>query len=253
MKILSWNINGIRAAYKKGLIDWMQALSPDILALQETKASPDQLQDELLMPPGYFAIFNSAEKKGYSGVALYSKTEPLNVIKGLGIPEFDTEGRVLGAEYNDFILLNIYFPNGKKDETRLKYKLDFYNAFLNKAEELISKGKTLIVCGDVNTAHNEIDLARPKENENSSGFLREERDWLDKFQSSGLIDTFRALHPEKIQYSWWDLKTGARARNVGWRIDYFYIDKKSIGRLKDAFIMNEVEGSDHCPVGIEIE
>ena len=162
-------------------------------------------------------------------------------------------GRVLGAEYNDFILLNIYFPNGKKDETRLKYKLDFYNAFLNKAEELISKGKTLIVCGDVNTAHNEIDLARPKENENSSGFLREERDWLDKFQSSGLIDTFRALHPEKIQYSWWDLKTGARARNVGWRIDYFYIDKKSIGRLKDAFIMNEVEGSDHCPVGIEIE
>jgi exodeoxyribonuclease-3 len=254
LRILSWNVNGIRAAQKKGLIDWIDKESPDILCIQETKAHPEQLSDELLNISGYKSYFSSSVvKKGYSGVAIYTKEEPVKVEHGFGIPKFDDEGRIIIAEYKKFVLINIYYPNGKAREERLKYKMDFYDAFLKYAEKLKSKGKKLVVCGDVNTAHKEIDLARPKENEKVSGFLPIEREWLDKFFSRGYHDTFRMFNQEAEQYSWWDQVTRARDRNVGWRIDYFFVSNNFKKNVKDAFILQEVMGSDHCPVGVEIE
>lgn len=254
IKILSWNVNGIRAVHKKGFLDWLKKENPDILCLQETKAHPDQLTDELLNAKGYTSFFSSSiVKKGYSGVAIYTKQEPVKVEHGFGIPKFDDEGRIIVADYNDFVLINIYYPNGKASDIRLKYKLDFYDAFLTYAEKLKSKGKKLIICGDVNTAHKEIDLARPKENEKISGFLPIEREWMDKFLSHGYLDTFRMFNDEPEQYSWWNMVTRARDRNVGWRIDYFFITENLKKNIKSAFILQEVMGSDHCPVGIEIQ
>lgn len=252
MKLLSWNVNGIRAAQKKGFCDWLHSTSADIIAIQETKAHPSQLSDELIHPLKYFSYWSSAERKGYSGVALYTRTEPRNIWYTLGSKKYDTEGRTIIAEYDSFYLMNHYFPNGKKDEIRLAYKLEFYNIFLKKMKTLAKK-KGVIVCGDVNTAHREIDLARPKENEAISGFLPEERAWIDRFVESGLIDTFRTFHNEGGHYTWWDVKSRARERNVGWRIDYFFITKNLEASLKNAFIYNQVEGSDHCPIGIEIQ
>lgn len=253
-RILSWNVNGIRAIQKKGFVDWMLKENPDILCLQETKASPEQLSDELINIKGYKSYFSSSiVKKGYSGVAIYTKQEPIKVIHGFGIPKFDDEGRIIVADYKDFVLINIYYPNGKASAERLKYKMDFYDAFLDFAEKLKSKGKKLVICGDVNTAHKEIDIARPKENENTSGFLKIERDWMDKFISHGYMDTFRMFNQEPEQYTWWDLITRARERNVGWRIDYFFISENFKKNLKNAFILPDVMGSDHCPVGIELE
>lgn len=253
-RILSWNVNGIRAAQKKGLIDWIVKESPDILCMQETKAHPEQLSEDLLNIEGYKSYFSSSSvKKGYSGVAIYTKVEPLKVEHGFGIPKFDDEGRIIIAEYKKFVLINIYYPNGKAREERLKYKMDFYDAFLKYVEKLKSKSKKIVVCGDVNTAHKEIDLARPKENEKVSGFLPIEREWLDKFFSHGYHDTFRMFNQEPEQYTWWDQVTRARDRNVGWRIDYFFVSDNFKKNVKDAFIMQEVMGSDHCPVGVEIE
>ena len=252
IRILSWNVNGIRAAYKKGFLDWFKKEKPDILCIQETKAHQEQLPDELLNIEGYHSYFSSAVKKGYSGVAIYSKIEPKSVKKGFGIEKFDSEGRILIAEYAGFTLFNIYYPNGKARQERLDYKMEFYEGFLKYVDKLKKKGKNIIVCGDVNTAHKEIDIARPKENEKISGFLPMEREWIDKFLSHGYLDTFRMFNQEPDNYTWWDLITRARERNVGWRIDYFYISESLKKKIKDAFIMSDVMGSDHCPIGIEI-
>lgn len=254
LKLLSWNVNGIRAVQKKGFIDWLLKENPDILCVQETKAHPEQLSDELLNINGYKSYFSSSiVKKGYSGVAIYTKQEPIKVERGFGIPKFDDEGRIIIADYNRFVLINIYYPNGKASAERLKYKMDFYDAFLDYTNKLAAKGKHLLICGDVNTAHKEIDLARPKENENTSGFLPIERAWLDKFLSNGYHDTFRMFCNEPEKYSWWDMVTRARERNVGWRIDYFFVSENFKQNIKNAFILEDVMGSDHCPVGIEIE
>ena len=251
IKILCWNVNGVRAAGRKGFTTWLGEESPDIICLQETKAHPEQLEQNLKEPPGYHSYWNSPEElKGYSGVATLSKEKPLRIENGFGSPEFDREGRTIITEYPEFKLLNIYFPNGKKDEIRLKYKMDFYDAFLKFTDQLKERGEKLIVCGDFNTAHQEIDLARPKENENISGFLPMERAWMDEFIAHGFIDTFRHFSKEPNQYTWWDLKSGARERNVGWRLDYFFATENLIKSVSRAFIMSEVTGSDHCPVGI---
>ncbi|HKJ80689.1 MAG TPA: exodeoxyribonuclease III [Ignavibacteriaceae bacterium] len=252
IRILSWNVNGLRAVHKKGFLDWFNKEQPDILCLQETKAQEEQLPDEIRNVEGYHSYFSSAVKKGYSGVAIYSKEKPKSVKKGFGIEKFDSEGRILVAEYSNFILINIYYPNGKAREERLRYKMDFYDAFLKFANKLKKKGKNLIICGDVNTAHKEIDLARPKPNEKVSGFLPEERAWMDKFFANGYLDTFRMFNQEPENYTWWDVISRARDRNVGWRIDYFFISESLKNKIKDAFIMSDVMGSDHCPIGIEI-
>ena len=252
MKLLSWNVNGIRAIEKKGFLEWLHKESPDILCVQETKAHPKQLKENLHFPNGYKTYWAAAEKKGYSGVAVFSKTEPRSVQAGLGVEGFDTEGRTLIMDYGKFVLFNIYYPNGGNGNIRVPFKLAFYDAFLKVAEKLKKKGKKLIICGDVNTAHEEIDLARPKQNEKNTGFLPEERAWVTKFLSKGYIDTFRHFIKEGGHYSWWDYKTRARERNIGWRLDYFFITPNLLPKLKSAFMLADVRGSDHCPVGVVI-
>ncbi len=252
IKLISWNVNGVRAAYKKGFLDWLASESPDILCVQETKAQPEQLPQKLAQPEGYQAFWHSAEKKGYSGVAVLTKEEPLDVQKSMGLTRFDTEGRLIKMEFPNFVIFNVYFPNGKMNQERLQFKMDFYEEFLAQLETLRRKQKRLIFCGDVNTAHNEIDLARPKANEHVSGFLRIERDWIDKVVSLGYVDTFRNLHKDLVKYSWWDLKTRTRERNVGWRIDYIFVTKEMLKSLRRAFILDDIMGSDHCPIGIEL-
>ncbi len=250
MEIFSWNVNGLRAVKKKGFHDFIYEYQPDILCLQETKAHVDQLDDDLINIDGYKSFFDSPKfKKGYSGVAIYTKDSPLKVENKLGYDDdLDEEGRTLIVEYTDFILLNFYFPNGQMNDERLKYKLRFHDAVYNKLVKLKRKKKNLIICGDYNIAHNEIDLKHPKPNENTSGFLRVERDWLDKFQKKGFVDTFRYFYPEEIKYSWWTYMRNARANNAGWRIDYFWVT--NINKIKDSRIHNEIYGSDHCPVSI---
>ena len=253
MKILSWNVNGIRAIEKKGFLEWLHKESPDILCLQETKAHPEQLSETLLKPECYYTYWSAAEKKGYSGVAIYTKAAPHTVADCLGVKEFDTEGRILIADYDDFILFNIYYPNGGQGNKRVPFKMKFYDAFLSKAEAFRKKGRKIIVTGDVNTAHTEIDLARPKENVKNTGFLPEERAWVTKFISHGYVDTFRHFTKDPGHYTWWDYYTGARARDVGWRIDYFFVTQNLLPQLKDAFILKNIMGSDHCPIGIELK
>ena len=250
--LLSWNVNGIRAAHRKGFLDWFADFAPDILCLQEIRAEEVQLPIALAQPEGYSGFWNSSRaKRGYSGTALLSRIEPLNVQFGLGIEEFDQEGRTIIARYPTFTLINCYFPNGGRDHNRVPFKLAFYDTFLDKCEQLRSQGHALIFCGDVNTAHREIDLARPKENEQTTGFLPEERAWIDRVVEAGFVDTFRHFHPElSEQYTWWSMPTRARERNVGWRIDYFFVATELLDRITDAFILPEVTGSDHCPVGL---
>ena len=249
MKMISWNVNGLRAVAKKGFLDFLASEKPDVLCIQETKCHVDQLGFELTHVPGYHAYFsNCGTKKGYSGVATYTKEKPLHFSEGMGIEKFDQEGRMVTTEFKDFILLNIYFPNGKASSERLVYKMEFYEAFLRHIEALRQLGKKVIFCGDVNTAHYPIDLARPKENEDISGFLPIEREWMDRLVAKGYVDTLREFHPEPNLYSWWSMRSGARERNVGWRIDYFFMQKELRKHLKDAYIMPEVMGSDHCPV-----
>ncbi|MBI4397643.1 MAG: exodeoxyribonuclease III [Candidatus Omnitrophica bacterium] len=253
LKLLGWNVNGIRAVEKKGFLDWLAKESPDILCVQETKAHPDQLSPQLTEPAGYHAYWNSACRKGYSGVAVFTKEKPVSSRTGFDVPRFDEEGRVVELEFPQFTLLNIYFPNGKSGSERLQYKMDFYDETLKYIRRLREKGKSLIITGDVNTAHKPIDLKHPKANETISGFLPAERTWIDALTSYGYIDTLREFRAEPDLYTWWDLRTGARKRNVGWRIDYFYISKDLRPSLKDAFILPDVMGSDHCPVGILME
>lgn len=253
MKLLMWNVNGIRAIYKKNFNEWFDSQKADIYCIQETKSHQVQIPEELIQKPGYYSYFAQAEKKGYSGVALWTKQKPLKITDQLGIPRFDGEGRFIQANYREFVLFNIYFPNGKASRERLEYKMDFYETILKRAVELLEDGQRVIVCGDVNTAHREIDIARPKENEKISGFLPIEREWIDRFLDAGFIDTFRYFNSEPEQYSWWDYKTRARDRNVGWRIDYFFVSSNLVEHLKSAFIQTDVFGSDHCPVGIEMD
>jgi len=253
IEILCWNINGIRAAEKKGFLDWLQGVSPDILCLQETKAQLGEISQELQQPPGYYTYWDFPERKGYSGVATFTKEKPIKVENGFGIKHFDIEGRVIITQYPEFTLFNIYFPNGKMSEERLKYKMDFYDAFLDFVDPIKARGEKLIICGDFNTAHKEIDLARPKENENVSGFLPMERAWMDTFVAHGFIDTFRHFNKEPEHYTWWSLRTRARERNIGWRLDYFFVTENLLGSVTEASILSDVIGSDHCPVGIRLQ
>lgn len=252
IRLESYNVNGIRAVEKKGFLDWFAKSAPDILCLQETKASPDQLSENLLNPVGYKSFFNSGERKGYSGVAAYCKRQPQKVTtKFPGI--LDKEGRLIRLDYESFTLLNVYFPNGKMGPERLKYKMDFYAAFRKYVAGLRGQGLEILVCGDVNTAHKEIDLARPKENAKISGFLPEERQWISELVVDGFLDVFRVFDRRPKQYSWWDMKTRARERNVGWRIDYWFASYGLGPRLRDAYIKPEVDMSDHSPIGLRME
>ena len=257
-RILSWNVNGIRAVEKKGFAEWVAVESPDLLCLQETKANPDQLSPELLelrdsSGTAYKAFWASARKPGYSGVAIYSKIEPLRV-RPLGVADFDDEGRVLMADYPEFTLISAYFPNSQEAGARLPYKLAYCEAMLEACRKIVASGRHLVLCGDYNIAHTPIDLARPKENEENPGYLPEERAWMDTFTGAGFADTFRRLHPkEKDQYSWWSYRQRAREKNIGWRIDYHCVDEALMSMVKKSIIRQDVLGSDHCPVELVLE
>jgi len=254
MKLISWNVNGLRAVMKKDFEGISREMDADILCVQETKMQPDQVTDEIRSLNGYKSYFFSAERKGYSSVATFTRPEPIKVETGFPDGWNDNEGRVLMTEYPEFMLFNIYFPNGQKDDVRLQYKMDFYEHALKYFERLRGEGKRLIICGDYNTAHYPIDLARPKENEKVSGFLPIEREWMDRLAAHGYLDTYRMFHPDRADmYSWWSFRAGARERNVGWRIDYFFVSPELKENVKDAFILMDVMGSDHCPVGIDVE
>jgi len=255
MKLISWNVNGLRAIHKKdALIPFITEFKPDILCLQETRADPHQLPDELRTLDHYHSYFASSTlRKGYSGVALYSKIPPKEAIPGFGFEIYDREGRTIVADYGRFVLINVYFPNGGASEERLRFKLDFYDEFLSYLDRLKKLKKKIIICGDVNTAHTEIDLSRPKENENNTGFLPEERAWIDRLISHDFIDTFRMFTKDSGHYTWWDMKTRSRERNVGWRLDYFFVSENLRKDITSSFILPDVTGSDHCPVGLEID
>lgn len=253
LKLISWNVNGIRAVQNKGYHDWFEREKPDILCLQETKARPEQLDTRLTAAPGYSVYWNYPEKKGYAGVAVYTREKPQDVKYDLGKAGLEIEGRPLTLDYGAFVLMNVYFPNGGMGNKRVPYKMEFYDLFLDYADALVKAGKKLVFCGDLNTAHKEIDLARPKENVKNTGFLPEERAWMDKLVAHGYVDTFRQFHHEPEQYTYWDMKTGARARNVGWRIDYFFVSENLLSSVTSAFIQPAVMGSDHCPIGITLE
>ena len=254
MRIVSWNVNGIRAIAGKGFAEELKAMNADIIGIQETKAMPEQLGPDITEIEGYKSVFYGAERKGYSGTALYSRIEPERITFGLGEEEFDHEGRVICAEFSNFVLYNIYFPNGGRGDDYVKFKLRFYDCFLLKVREHEAAGRNVICCGDVNTAHKEIDLSNPKANSKISGFLPEERVYMDKFAEAGLTDTFRMLYPDKPDcFSWWSYKTHARERNIGWRIDYFFATEKLCPLIKESNMMTEVMGSDHCPIYIDID
>lgn len=254
MKLLSWNVNGLRAVHRKGLfLPWIESEGADIVCLQETKAHEEQLPEELLKIDDYHPYFAAPDfRKGYSGVALYTKKKPKSVTPGFDIEAYDREGRTLVADYGNFILINCYFPNGGMGPERLRFKLDFYDEFLAYLDKLVAMKKKIVVCGDVNTAHKEIDLTHPKANETNTGFLLEERAWIDKLISHGFVDTFRMFTKEGEHYTYWDMKTRARERNVGWRLDYFYVSKNLSAKVGSATIHPEVMGSDHCPISLEL-
>ncbi|GAB6905432.1 Exodeoxyribonuclease [Desulfosarcina cetonica] len=256
VKLVSWNVNGYRAVMKKEFLKSVRDLDVDILGLQETKLQENQLTRAMKTIDGYDAAFSfSTVKKGYSGVATYSRLTPKAVRHGIGVPRFDDEGRIIELEFDDFSLFNVYFPNGQMNDARLQYKLDFYEAFFAYTERLRQQGRSLIITGDFNTAHNEIDLKNPGPNSTRSGFLPIERQWIDRIVAMGYVDTFRHLYPDTIKYSWWTYRFKARENNAGWRIDYFFVSEDMIrkGWVKDAFIDNTVFGSDHCPVGLVLE
>lgn len=252
--IVSWNVNGIRAAGQKGFLDYLSTHRPEILCIQETKASVDVMDDRIANPSGYYSIWHSGVRKGYSGVGMLTTIKPDDVQEGIGNSKFDDEGRVIRAQFGNTMVFSVYFPNGQKDETRLQYKLDFYDYFFDQCAKFREAGFSVVVGGDFNTAHHPIDLANPKQNENYSGFLPVERAWMDRLVDMGYIDTYRKFHPDtEGAYSWWTYRFGARKRNIGWRIDYFWVDAAIAPRLTDAFIQSDIHGSDHCPVGITLE
>ena len=251
MKLISWNLNGIRAVAKRGLLDIITELDADIICFQETKAQIHQTE-EVLAPLGLHVAANEAEKKGYSGTAIVSKTAPLSVIKGIGIEEHDNEGRVITAEFDDFFVVNAYVPNSGQGLKRLDYRQQWDKDFLKYIKGLETK-KPVLFCGDLNVCHKEIDIARPKPNYNkSAGYTQVEIDGMDNFVNSGLVDSFRALHPDEVKYSWWSYRGGARQKNIGWRLDYFLVSESLMPKVKQAEILNEVMGSDHCPVSLTL-
>ena len=253
MLLLSWNVNGLRAAVRKGFLPWLQSCGADAVCLQEVKARPDQVPGFVREPEGWHAAWNPAGRPGYSGVVTFQRERPGFVRDSFGDERFDGEGRVLVTEVGDVRLYNVYFPNGKSGPQRLAYKLGFYDAFLDHLRAEKRRRRRLVVCGDYNTAHREIDLAHPKQNAKVSGFLSEERAWMDRLEAAGFVDTFRHLHPDEPEkYTWWSPLTNARARNVGWRIDYFFVSSNLGKRVRDARILPEVTGSDHCPVALEL-
>lgn len=253
LKLWSWNVNGLRAVMNKGFLDVLLTEKPDIAGLQETKLQEGQIPTEILGLKDYASYWSHAERKGYSGVCLLSRPQPISIKYGFDLPRFDSEGRIIIAEYDSFFLFNIYFPNGKMSEERLQYKLNFYDACLEVMQSYRTKGKAVLVTGDYNTAHKPIDLTHPKANEGISGFLPVERAWLDKIVELGWVDTFREFDPSPKQYSWWSYLGKARDKNVGWRIDYFFIDKEHLHIVKKAGIRQDIPGSDHCPVFVDID
>ena len=256
IKLVSWNVNGYRAVMKKDFLNVIRSLDADIVGLQETKLQEDQLTRSMREIDGYQAAFSfSTVKKGYSGVAAFSRMTPKAVRHGIGIPRFDDEGRILEMEFDAFTFFNVYFPNGQMSDARLQYKLDFYAAFFDHAASLRKQGRRLVITGDFNTAHNEIDLKHPGPNSKNSGFLPIEREWMDRIVAMGYVDTFRHLYPDTVKYSWWSYRFNARKTNAGWRIDYFFVSDTIMdnGWAKDAFIDNAIYGSDHCPVGLVLE
>ncbi len=256
MKIISWNTNGLRATAKQGHFEPLfKKYKPDILCLQETKVEPDQLPESVRNIKGYHSYFSHPkEKKGYSGVAIYTKEKPLEVFYGMGIKELDLEGRLIGAKFKDFTIINGYYPNGGQGPHRLQYKLEFYEAFLKFILKLRKNGEHVIFCGDVNTAHEAIDLARPKANEENTGFLPIERAWITKVVKNDFVDIWRRMNPNKKDvYTYWDQKTRSRDRNVGWRIDYFFVDRKLVPKIKKADMLSSYLGSDHCPITLELK
>ena len=254
MKFISWNVNGIRAVAGKGFADILKTLSPDVMCIQETKANIEQLSDDIINIGDYKSWFYSAERKGYSGTAVYSRIEPKSVKFGLGTEKFDHEGRSICLDFGDYVLYNIYFPNGGRGDEYVKFKLEFYDCFLDLVDEHLKNGQQVICCGDVNTAHKEIDLSNPKANSKISGFLPEERAYMDIFAQRGLTDTFRMLYPDKTEaYSWWSYKTKARERNIGWRIDYFFVTDGLKDKVRESDMLSDIMGSDHCPILLDID
>ncbi len=253
MKITTWNVNGIRAVTKKGAFDWIEENSAEIVCLQEIKAKEDQIDKDPIEKAGYAYYINPAERPGYSGVTNLYSTPPDAMQKGFGEPKFDIEGRVIQFSYPQFELFNIYFPNGGQENKRVPYKLEFYAYLLNYCDQLVKDGKEIIITGDFNTAHKEIDLKNPKSNQKNTGFLPEEREWIDKYLEFGFKDAFRELHPEEEIYTWWTYRFGARAKNVGWRLDYYLVTEEVFKHTKDVVIHTEVMGSDHCPVSILLD
>lgn len=255
LNIYSWNVNGIRAWHKKGCFEKLLHEKPDIICLQETKARPDQLTPDLLAPEGYYTYFEyPKEKKGYSGVAIYTKIKPEKVEYGLNIEHLDMEGRQIILYFEDFVLINCYFPNGGGESHRLEYKLKYYKAFLVKLNKIREKYKKIVFCGDLNVAHSEIDIERPKENEKHVGFLPEERAWVDGLVKEGYLDVYRETYPDTVKkYTWWDVKTRSRERNVGWRIDYFFVTKNILKDATNPVIHDEEYGSDHCPISMDLK
>jgi exodeoxyribonuclease-3 len=249
---MSWNVNGIRACQRGGFLDWFAKQDADMVCIQETKARAEQLEDELLRPLGYHGYWHSAEKKGYSGVATFTRRRPREVREGLGVRAFDREGRVLETEFPGFVLINAYYPNSQRDHARLPYKLRFCRAMRRRVDALVADGKNVIVCGDHNIAHRDIDLANPSGNRRNAGFLPQERGWLERTLRAGYLDAFRHLCDEPDHYTWWSYRPGVREKNVGWRIDLFMINEALGRRLRRAYHQPDVRGSDHCPIGLEL-
>ncbi len=250
MKIITWNVNGLRALLRKGKKEWLLEQAADVICLQEIKARPDQIAEADRDFPGYQAIWNPAERPGYSGVLTLVRNDVPRHVVGLGIPRFDAEGRVIRTWHDGFWLYNIYFPNGQRDHERLQFKLDFYAALLEQVQALLAAGEEVVITGDFNTAHRPIDLRNPDRNQKTSGFLPEERAWIDRYLEAGFVDVYRQLYPERVQYTWWTYRYGARRRNIGWRIDYFLVSAGLTPRVQDVIIHDQVEGSDHCPVSL---
>jgi exodeoxyribonuclease-3 len=256
IKLISWNVNGLRAVIKNNFFASFHQMDADVLAIQETKLQETQLTGEMINIKGYESCWSHASaKKGYSGVGVYTRIKPKRINTRLGISTFDQEGRMLELDFEDFIFFNVYFPNGQMSDERLQYKLDFYEKFFEYTDSYKRQNRSLIITGDYNTAHNEIDLKNPKANANTSGFLRIERDWLDRISQNGYVDTFRHFFPDTVKYSWWTYRFKARERDIGWRIDYFFVTEDIIRRnwIKEAFIDNDILGSDHCPIGLILE
>ena len=254
MKITTWNVNGIRAALSKGAWEFVQLESPDVLCLQEIKARPEQLSAEYHeLFNGHNVYWNPSQKLGYSGVATFSTLSPILVEYGIGQDEFDIEGRVIRMTLPRFILMNVYFPSGQRGMNRVDFKLAFYSFLLEMCDQLHNAGIKLVICGDFNTAHNEIDLKNPRGNKNTSGFLPQERAWIDKYLEHGFVDIYRQLYPDRVEYTWWTYLANARKNNTGWRLDYFLISEALVPMVKDVSIHSDILGSDHCPVTLEIE